>query len=145
MRIDKKRYVWSQNREYLSFLWFGVLITVEYYGMLAFIPLRSPGLCLLPNLLDCMKWPISSRLCSEKCFCVSKVRKMFLAFQVEAMGGTTGDFYPEFRRLCYTAFLHLRRYRYTSSLEESILPPFKSHHDISSFSSVYFLLSSCYF
>jgi len=29
---------------------------------------------------------------------------------VEAMGGTTGDFYPEFRRLCYTAFLHLRRY-----------------------------------
>lgn len=29
---------------------------------------------------------------------------------VEAMGGTESDHYHEFRKQCYTAFLHLRRY-----------------------------------
>lgn len=29
---------------------------------------------------------------------------------VEAMGGIQSEYYQEFRKLCYTAFLHLRRY-----------------------------------
>ncbi|XP_057305578.1 phosphatidylinositol 3-kinase catalytic subunit type 3-like isoform X2 [Hydractinia symbiolongicarpus] len=29
---------------------------------------------------------------------------------VEGMGGTTSDYYQQFRKLCFTAFLHLRRY-----------------------------------
>ena len=28
---------------------------------------------------------------------------------VEAMGGTTSDYFTDFKKLCYTAFLHLRR------------------------------------
>ena len=33
----------------------------------------------------------------------------FVLFQVEGMGGTTSDYYQQFRKLCFTAFLHLRR------------------------------------
>jgi len=29
---------------------------------------------------------------------------------VEAMGGPTSEHFADFKRLCYTAFLHLRRY-----------------------------------
>lgn len=34
---------------------------------------------------------------------------------VEAMGGVHSEHYQQFRKLCYTTFLHLRRYSIVSS------------------------------
>ena len=34
---------------------------------------------------------------------------------VEAMGGTDSQQFADFKKLCYTAFLHLRRYPFFSS------------------------------
>lgn len=36
---------------------------------------------------------------------------------VEAMGGIQSEYYQEFRKLCYTAFLHLRRYVFICSVK----------------------------
>lgn len=39
---------------------------------------------------------------------------------VEAMGGVNSEHFQQFRKLCYTAFLHLRRYLVTMIISNSI-------------------------